>query len=233
MTTALAPNPTVEEIDDLDQFSHPETLADVLERIGNVPLHRILWTPRPGTATEEDQLRLINGEPKRLIELIDGILVEKAMGNYESYFAASLIGFLRDFVRPRTLGVIGAPDALMRMATGRNRMPDVHFTPWNLIPKPDGHLQPVGKYPADLAVEILSESNTVEEIALKRREYFAAGTRLVWIFDPEARTVAVFTDPETFTLLTPKDTLDGGEPLPGFRLPLTELFDDAQLKPRS
>jgi Uma2 family endonuclease len=209
-----------------------ETLADVMDRLGGISLDRILWTPRPGTATEEDQLRLVSGEPKRLVELIDGILVEKGMGNRESLLAASLLMLLMNFVHPRRLGVVGAPDAILRMKTGRNRMPDIYFTAWASLPSDTAHLQPVAHYPADLAVEILSENNTRKEIEQKRREYFAAGSKRVWIIDPDARTVAVYTDPDTHKLLTEADTLDGGNVLPGFVLPLADLFNDPQLNPR-
>jgi hypothetical protein len=59
---------------------------------------------------------------------------------------------------------------------------------------------------------------------LKRREYFAGGTRLVWEVDPEERTVRVYTTARRSTLLRESDTLDGGAVLPGFRLPIRRLF---------
>jgi Uma2 family endonuclease len=215
--------------------AEPETLADVVRALGDIPLHRILWYPRPGTATEADQLRLVDGEPKRLVELLDGILVEKAMGHRESLFAVSLITFLAGFVRSRNLGIIGAPDAIMRLRQGRNRLPDVHFTAWASLPSDHAHLQPVADFPPDLAVEILSEGNTPAEIDQKRREFFAAGTKLIWVIDPEDRTVEVYADrtrPDLMTLLRETDTLDGGAVLPGFALPLADLFNDPQLNPR-
>ena len=210
----------------------PDTLADVVRALGDVPLHRILWHPFPGTATEEDQIRLVDGEPKRLVELIDGILVEKAMGHRESLFAATLLILLGAYVRPRRLGLLTAPDAIMRMKAGRNRLPDVSFTPWDRLPSADAHLKPVARYCGDLMVEILSEDNTRAEIAQKRKEYFAAGARLVWIIDPDDRTVEVYTGPKKKTVLTAADTLTGDPVLPGFVLSLAELFDDPQLNPR-
>jgi Uma2 family endonuclease len=81
----------------------------------------------------------------------------------------------------------------------------------------------------DLAVEILSPSNTADEIQRKRGEYFNRGTQLVWIIDPRARTAEVFTAPAASTLLHEADTLDGGVVLPGFTLPLRDLF--AELDP--
>ena len=213
-------------------IAEPDTLADVVQILGDIPIHRILWNPRPGTATETDQLRYVDGVPKRLVELIDGILVEKASGNREALFATSLSFFLFSFVRSRNLGVVGAPDAILRFQAGRNRMPDLYFTSWEHLPSSNAHLEPVAEYAPDLAVEILSENNTRKEIEQKRREYFAGGAKLVWIFDPEDRTVAVYTDPTTHLLLTSTETLDGGTVLPGFSLPLIELFNDPQLNPR-
>jgi Uma2 family endonuclease len=211
------------------------SLADVIHDLGDIPLHRIRWRPHPGTATEADVVRLVDGEPKRLVELIDGILVEKAMGNREALFAMTLGMYLMNFVRPRRLGVVGAPDAIMRLQAGLVRLPDVYFTAWASLPGDTAHLRPVADYPPDLAVEILSDGNTPREMARKRREYFAAGTKLVWIIDPSDRSIQVYADPrqpDLMTLLRETDTLTGDPVLPGFALPLADLFNDPQLNPR-
>lgn len=207
------------------------TVADVLAALGDIPPHRLIWLPRP--ATEDDVLRCCNGEPKRLVELVDGFLVEKAMGNREALFATSLIVILGAFVRQRKLGVVGAPDAIMRMRTGRIRLPDLYFTAWATLPSNTAHLRPIADYPPDLVVEILSENNTPREIEEKRQDYFKAGSKLMWVVDPEARIVAVYTGKTGNPLvLSATDTLDGSTVLPGFALPLAELFDDPQLNPR-
>ena len=73
-------------------------------------------------------------------------------------------------------------------------------------------------------MEVLSESNTPKEMERKLHEYFAAGVRLVWYVDPEKRIVEVFTRPDQSTRLTEKDTLDGGDVLPGFQLSVASLF---------
>ena len=83
---------------------------------------------------------------------------------------------------------------------------------------------PIPTLSPDLAVEILSSSNTPREMQRKRGEYFDAGVRLVWIIDPEARTVVVHTSAAEPVILSAHDVLDGGEVLPGFTLPLGELF---------
>ena len=76
----------------------------------------------------------------------------------------------------------------------------------------------------DLAVEILSPSNREGEIRGKVADYLAAGGRLVWVVDPIRRRVTVHEPGKQATLLLASDVLDGGPVLPGFRLPLGELF---------
>jgi Uma2 family endonuclease len=213
----------------------PDTLADLLRALGDVPPHRILWTPRPGTATEADLLRVQGGHPRRRVELVDGVLVEKPMGARESYLAFALMGHLFAYKLTNNVGVFGAPDANMRLRAGLVRLPDVHFTAWANLPSDSAHLRPVVDYPPDLAVEILSDSDRPGMTARKLREYFAAGTKVVWVIDPLARTVDVHADPadpDARTTLTSTDTLACPALLPGFALPLAELFGDPQLNPR-
>src|ERR1043166_8948325 len=93
-----------------------ETIADLLDRLG-VPPQRIRMHPAPGTATEADVLMRPNGE-KRLFELVDGVLVEKPMGYYESLLAGILVGFLRVFLEQQDLGFLLLPDATLRLAPG-------------------------------------------------------------------------------------------------------------------
>lgn len=212
--------------------SSPDTLADVLHALGDVPPHRILWNPRPGTATEADLLRHNADHPNRRVELIEGTLVEKPMGAREAYLAFALQGFLWAYQRTHNIGVFGAPDANMRIAAGTVRLPDMHFTSWVNLPADSAHLQPVVDYPPDLAVEILSESDRPGMTARKIQEYFDAGTQLVWVIDQDDRTATVYTAPDVSTTLTDADTLDGGAVLPGFSLPLADLFNEPQLNPR-
>ena len=81
----------------------------------------------------------------------------------------------------------------------------------------------------DLAVEVLSEGNTKQEMERKLKDYFFAGVRLVWYIDVKKRTVEVYTSPDQGVTLTEGQNLDGGDVLPGFRLPLRQLF--ARLAP--
>lgn len=205
------------------------TLADLMARLGDIPQQRVLTFPPPGTATESDVLE-VHARYKRLCELVDGVLVEKAMGYEASVVAVYLAGALLAFVHPRQLGLVSGADGMMRLFPGLVRIPDVAFASWRRFPKRKIPRQPIPALVPDLAVEVLSENNTETEMSRKVQEYFAAGVLLVWIIDPTNRSARVFTTPDQAILLTQNDDLDGGQVLPGFRLPLGDLFaqlDDA------
>jgi Uma2 family endonuclease len=213
----------------IDTEERQDTLAELLERLGQIPLERIRLRPPPGTATEADVLAALEAPRKRLCELIDGVLVEKAMGFRESRLAVFVIRVLDLFVSARNLGLVTAPDGTIRLWAGRVRIPDVAFFSWDRLPGRRVPDEPIPTLAPDLAVEILSRSNTPGEMLLKRQDYFAAGVRLVWEVDPEARRLHVYTTPEEpSATLTEGDTLDGGAVLPGFMLPLRELFAELE-----
>jgi Uma2 family endonuclease len=201
-----------------------ETMADLLERLGHIPLERIRFRPHPGMATEADVLTALVGPRKRICELIDGVLVEKAVGYSESLLASFLLELLNGFVRSRNLGLVTAPDGTVRLAAGLVRIPDVAFTSWDRLPGRRRPVEPIPSVVPDLAVEILSIGNTDAEMERKRQDYFAAGVRLVWEINPLSRSVQVFTAADRGTVLQETDILDGNPVLPGFTLPLRDLF---------
>ena len=201
-----------------------ETLADLLKRLGDIPPSRVLLRPYPGTATEKDVIAAAEAPRKRLCELVDGVLVEKTVGYEESNLTQLLSYFLVGFVRQHDLGSILGPDGALRLVPGLVRIPDISFICWDRLP---GRKHPKNAIPdlaPDLAVEVLSKGNTRKEMDRKLRDYFAAGARLVWYVDPKSRTVRVFTGVAQSVVLHEADVLDGGDVLPGFRLPLGELF---------
>ena len=201
------------------------TVHDLLGELGGIDPSRILLNPAPGTATEAD-LIAANERRKTIFELIDGTLVEKGMGYKESVLAILLGGLLNAFVIPRNLGLISGADGSMRMFPGLVRVPDVAFASWDRIP---GRRLPNGAiagFAPELAIEILSRSNTKAEMARKRSESFQAGVLLVWEVDPVARTVAVYETADRPIMLDQTQTLDGGAVLPGFVLPLADLFGE-------
>ncbi|MFI5459569.1 MAG: Uma2 family endonuclease [Isosphaerales bacterium] len=203
--------------------TQPPTLDELVERLGGIPLSRILVQPALGSATEADLLEA-QRRYGRLYELVDGVLVEKGMGYRESLLAGAFIEALRQFVRPRKLGLVSAPDGTIRVLPGQVRIPDVSFASWGSLPEGKVPVTPIPPLSPDLVVEVLSDSNTPAEMERKRGEYFTSGVRLIWEVDPESRVVAVYTPDGAVALLDASQTLNGGAVLPGFTLNLSELF---------
>lgn len=148
------------------------------------------------------------------------------MSWYESHLAAVLLELLAPIVRQQRLGFFLGEAGMVR-AAGQIREPDLSLFLWTQFPS--GVLPRTAALPSApaLAVEILSPTNTAREIERKRREYFAGGSRLVWIVEPELRSVTVWTGPDQSRTLTEADTLDGGDVVPGFALPIARWFADA------
>ncbi len=207
-----------------------ETLADVLDVVGDVPADRIRMLPPPGRATEKDVIAAMEAPRKRLCELIDGVLVEKAVRTREALLAGEIVRLLWHFVDPGDLGVVLPGDASLRLLAGLVRFPDVSYISWNTIGADEFPDAPIAGLVPDLAVEVISAGNTKKEMKRKLRDYFVSGVRLVWLVYPKTQTAEVYTAPDEVRRIGKNQSLDGGDVLPGFRLPLKGLF--ARLKRR-
>ncbi len=200
------------------------TLADLRRRLGGIALERIWFHPAPGTATEKDVIEA-EARENRLCELVDGTLVEKAMGFEESRLAGRLLSLINWYLEKHDLGICVGADGMMRIAAGLVRIPDVSFVSWDRLPGRESPREPVPDLAPDLAVEVLSEGNTKAEMDRKVREYFDAGAILVWLIDPRKRTARVYSAAEKSSLIRADQALDGGTLLPGFVLLLSDLLD--------
>jgi Uma2 family endonuclease len=214
MATASLPPPT------------EGTMADLITYLGDIPPERIRLRPAPGNATEEDVIT-VNERREGLCELIDGVLVEKPMGFYESRLALLLAHYLEEYLGKNDLGFLLGADGMVGVAPGQVRLPDVSFFFWRRFPNRTLPRGAILRMTPDLAVEILSPSNRPREMKRKLQELFAGGGQLAWHVDPEQRTVKVFTAVEQYTELDASQTLDGGTVLPGFSLPLAQWFTRA------
>ncbi len=85
---------------------------------------------------------------------------------------------------------------------------------------------PVWDIVPDLAIEVISPSNSADAVHEKTREYFEADVRQVWVVYAKGNEVYVYSSPKQIQVLQLGDELDGGDLLPGFRLPLAALFED-------
>jgi len=190
----------------------------------DVPPDRIRLHPAPGTATLEDCLR--ESEKGRVTcELIDGTLVEKTVGIQEGYIEFLLGQLIFLFVRQHNLGIVLGARTLAQLFPDQARSSDAWYISHERLPP--GDISEWDKIPSivpDLAVEVISESNTKAEMDRKLREYFTAGVRLVWYVYPKTETVRVFTGEADYFDIQPPGRVAGGDVLPGFELHTAELF---------
>ncbi len=209
--------------DAVDTHNAGWTAADLVERFGPLPLARVRLDPAPGTATEED-VSTIHDREDRLYELADQTLLEKTVGTYESFVAMKIGVFLSTFIAKDDLGIVLGADGMMRLAPGLVRIPDVSFVSWDRLPNRRIPDDAIADLVPDLAVEVISRGNTHEEMERKLREYFQAGVRLVWYVYPESAEVHAYTGIEHKEVFPAEEAVDGRDVLPGFKLPLGELF---------
>ena len=159
-------------------------------------------------------------------ELVKGELIN--MGNsgaLHGYIAIILSAALFALVTSRKLGVLLDSSTAFTMKNGNKRSPDIAFFAkerlQGLEELPTGFLEGA----PDLVVEILSPGNTVAEIEDKIAEYFANGTRLLWVISPRQHYVLVYRcGYEPQGLLTSGDFLEGEDVVPGFTFPVADLF---------
>jgi Uma2 family endonuclease len=206
-----------------DPQSTTWTAVDLVHRFGPIPLTRVRNHPAPGTATDDDVVRIHDAED-RLYELVEGTLLEKAVGTYKSFLAMTIGAVLSSFVVENKFGIVLGADGMLRLAPGLVRIPDVSFISWERLPGRLVPRTPIADLVPDLAVEVISAGNTREEMDRKLGEYFAAGTRLVWYVYPAKKEVHVFTSPDQRQVLAQDQSLAGGDVLPSFTLPIATIF---------
>jgi len=197
--------------------------ADLAHRLGNIPLTRVRLVPAPGTATEED-LIIANERKQGICELIDGALVEKPMGHYESYLTVILIGYLLDYLKVNPIGYVIGESGSTRFSSDQIRIPDISLFLWKNHIIKQVSKEKIGSQIPDLVVEVLSRGNSNEEMSSKLTEYLVAGVPLVWYIDPRVKQVKVFTSSTEPRVLTERNTLDGGSVLPGLAIDLAAFF---------
>jgi Uma2 family endonuclease len=153
--------------------------------------------------------------------------VAKPMGYFESKIAVALAYFLHQYLETHPIGEVAGADGPCETLPDHVRKPHVSFISFDRIRKVGRPTRKTLPYSPDLAVEVLSPSNTAEEMDKKLKEYFATGARLVWHIEPELKTARAFTSPDDFEDIPADGTLRGGDVLPGFELPLAKLFEKA------
>ena len=175
--------------------------------------------------TADDLLRLYNEGVKG--ELVLGVLCETvAAGIEHGEIAVNIAAPLRVFVRQERLGRVIASDAGIRLERGPDtvREPDVAFISAERLPlgvRVRGYSDVV----PDLVVEIISPSDSHQAVHDKACMWLYHGVTLVWVVDPDRRTVTVRQSRESTVVLGEGDMLDGSPVLPGFAMPVAEVFE--------
>ncbi len=160
-------------------------------------------------------------------EIVNGELVMSPKNNFEheSIFSRLYLP-LAEFNRKHRLGIVRGSNAGYWMHNRNCRAPDISFLP-------RARLEALGFKPnsrrffpgaPDLAVEILSPSNTRIEIDERLKDYFASGTQVAWIINPEDESVEVCHSPTQRKLVGSGGLLEGEHLLPGFQFPIASLF---------
>ncbi|MGH7588020.1 MAG: Uma2 family endonuclease [Gemmatimonadota bacterium] len=181
--------------------------------------------PEQGALLTLDEFERLPDDESRT-ELVRGRLVrEPPAGMDHGWLANRLAVLISLFVDRHALGEVFTNDTgfVLFEEPPTVRAPDVAFVSRDRLPPPEesvgfGHLAP------DLAVEIISPSNTAIEILAKVEDYLEAGTRLVWVVEPSRRRVAVYRSQDELHLLSETDELDGKDVLPGFSVKVAEIF---------
>lgn len=199
------------------------TVADLRRQLGDVPLRRIWLKPAPGTATVEDVV-YCDDQLDRICELIDGTLVEKAMGYDESRMGLNIAFLIGQFLQEHPLGILTGEAGMMQLFPNQVRIPDVAFASWNRFPNQQVPKEPVPDLVPDLAVEVLSKGNTRREMGRKLREYFEAGVGSVWYVDPKRRVVSVYRGEKDCREYIETESITDIPALPGLKIPVAKIF---------
>ena len=158
-------------------------------------------------------------------EVVDGELVISPKSNFEhGRICVSLMSALVPFVRGHKLGEVLDSSTGLWMRNQNCRAPDVSFIARARLAGIKSAPRAFFRGAPDLAVEVLSPHNTRREMEARLRDYFASGSRLVWIIDPETESVEVCDSLEKRRLIGLGGELTGDPVLPGFRYPLQNLF---------
>ena len=198
-------------------------LDDLQAHLAGIPLSRIRTFPPPGMATDEDAFA-IRREEGVLCEVVDGVLVEKTMGWLESTIAVYLSHLIHQYLEGNPLGEVLGGDGPIRTGSRQTRLPNVSFVRQERL-SAEAYAKKVCPVAPDLAVEVLSEGNTAQEIDRKLDEYFAGGTQLAWIIDPKHRTATIYTSRHDHLEIDERGLLNGLAVLPGFSVPLSKVLD--------
>jgi Uma2 family endonuclease len=192
-----------------------------MQSVSTAPMQSVSTAKR---YTPEDLQRLPDGDR---YELVDGHLVEHNRSFWACYIAGRILNLLLTFSDAHHLGWVSSEGTSFQCfpaAPERVRKADVSFIRLERLTlaqaTAEGHL-PIAP---DLAVEVLSPDDLAYEVDAKVQDYLSAGVRLVWVVNPQARTIEVHRLRGAGVILRENDELNGEDVLPGFTCRVGDLF---------
>ncbi len=197
--------------------------------------------PPEGLRHDDDELyeiidgkRVVKGTPiphlgrddsDELYEIIDGKRTVKTMGFLASIIASGLGRKLGNYAEDHQIGLV-ILESIYKFSDAATRRPDISLVTFEQLAKiPDLPSDPAEPELAPkLAIEVVSPTNTMTAMADKILKYFATGVEAVWVVHPMIQQIYVYHSPKDCRILGIGDTLDGGKVLPGFSMPVAEVF---------
>jgi Uma2 family endonuclease len=173
--------------------------------------------------TAEDLERI--SIPGKTTELIRGrIVVRELPGTWHGVVAARLLYFMADFVRRHDVGIVAAQDTGFKIAADPDtvRAPDMAFVARERVS--EIARRGYAALAPDLLAEVLSPDDRPGEVLEKVANWLAAGTRIVWVIDPERREARVYRQDGSLAILGNDDALEGEDVLPGFSCRLGDVL---------
>lgn len=158
-------------------------------------------------------------------ELVRGELIMMTPAGFDhGSIVINISFFLTGFIREHHLGRVTGAETGFQIGRDPDtvRAPDVAWVRADRVPS--GPIPGFFQGPPDLAVEVLSPGDRAGELLDKVQQWLDAGCRAVWLIDPQRRTVAVYDAQQHQVLRSDTDELTGGDLLPGFHLPLADIF---------
>jgi Uma2 family endonuclease len=174
-----------------------------------------------GPATLQDLLNTPKDGNK--YELVDGEIVVSPAGMRHSEVAINIGGLIWEFLQKNPIGKVYASDVGIAFPNGNVRSPDVTYV--NIAKLPEGRSpEAFGEVIPDLAVEVLSPSDSLKELGRKIGEFLENGVPIVWLVDPARQTVTIYRSLTETQQLTSKDMITAEPVLPGFSVPINRFF---------